>query len=112
MPCCYTNVPLPAPILTDNLTYSTERRLCAVRYVTNMVRNPIIRDFIAKLHGDGGGSRLTRSRKPSAITLTSRGLSYHQDGIGIRVLCFRCPLLRAEGATFIFGYFHPWLVRA
>lgn len=42
MSCCYTNVPLPAPILTDNLTDSTDRRLCAVRYVTKMVRNPII----------------------------------------------------------------------
>ncbi len=43
------SVLIPTPILTDNVTYSVERSRHLMRYVTQVKRNPILRDFIDKL---------------------------------------------------------------
>ena len=43
------SVLVPTPIMTDNLTYSTDRSRHLMRYVTYVERNPIMQDFIAKL---------------------------------------------------------------
>jgi hypothetical protein len=43
------SVLLPTPILTDQVTYSIDRSRHVMRYVTHVRRNPIMRDFIAKL---------------------------------------------------------------
>jgi inosine-uridine nucleoside N-ribohydrolase len=42
---------VPTPILTDQITYSIDRSRPLMRYVTHVRRNPIMRDFIAKLAG-------------------------------------------------------------
>jgi len=43
------SVLVPTPILTDNCTYSVDRARHPMRYVTQLDRNAIMRDFIAKL---------------------------------------------------------------
>ncbi|MGN6099927.1 MAG: nucleoside hydrolase [Devosia sp.] len=43
------SVLVPTPILTDNTTYSIDRSRHAMRYVTYIRRDPILRDFFAKL---------------------------------------------------------------
>lgn len=43
------SVIIPAPVLTDQMTWSTDRRRHAIRYVTYVNRNPILRDFFVKL---------------------------------------------------------------
>lgn len=43
------SVLVPTPILTDQVTYSVDRRRHAMRYVTHVHRNPILRDFFSKL---------------------------------------------------------------
>jgi len=43
------SVLVPTPIMTDNLTYSTDRSRHLMRYVTYVERNPIMQDFITKL---------------------------------------------------------------
>lgn len=45
------SVIVPSPILTDQVTWSVDRSRHPIRYVTFIDRNPIIRDFIAKLEG-------------------------------------------------------------
>ncbi len=45
------SVLVPTPILTDQVTYSVDRSRPLMRYVTHVRRNPIMRDFIAKLAG-------------------------------------------------------------
>jgi inosine-uridine nucleoside N-ribohydrolase len=43
------SVIVPAPILTDGMTWSVDRARHAIRYVTYVDRDPILRDFFAKL---------------------------------------------------------------
>ncbi|TPQ34204.1 nucleoside hydrolase [Bradyrhizobium guangdongense] len=43
------SVIIPAPVLTDQMTWSTDRRRHAIRYVTYVNRNPILKDFFVKL---------------------------------------------------------------
>ncbi|MBR0828140.1 nucleoside hydrolase [Bradyrhizobium manausense] len=43
------SVIIPSPVLTDQMTWSTDRRRHAIRYVTYVNRNPILRDFFLKL---------------------------------------------------------------
>ncbi|MBR0715983.1 nucleoside hydrolase [Bradyrhizobium liaoningense] len=43
------SVIIPAPVLTDQMTWSTDRRRHAIRYVTFVNRNPILKDFFLKL---------------------------------------------------------------
>ncbi|KJC59551.1 nucleoside hydrolase [Bradyrhizobium sp. LTSPM299] len=43
------SVIVPAPILTDQMTWSIDRRRHAMRYVTSINRNAILRDFFLKL---------------------------------------------------------------
>lgn len=43
------SVIVPAPILTDQLTWSIDRRRHPIRYVTSINRNAILRDFFLKL---------------------------------------------------------------
>ncbi len=43
------SVIIPAPILTDQITWSVDRGRHPIRYVTYVDRNPILRDFIIKL---------------------------------------------------------------
>jgi inosine-uridine nucleoside N-ribohydrolase len=43
------SVLVPTPILTDQITYSLDRNRPVLRYVTYVRRDPIFRDFIAKL---------------------------------------------------------------
>lgn len=43
------SVLVPTPILSDNVTYSVDRSRHLMRYVTHVKRNPILRDFIARL---------------------------------------------------------------
>ena len=43
------SVIVPTPILTADVTYSIDRARHPMRYVTQVKRNPIMRDFIAKL---------------------------------------------------------------
>lgn len=40
---------VPTPILTDQITYSVDRSRYAMRYVTSVRRDPILRDFFHKL---------------------------------------------------------------
>lgn len=42
------------PIMTDNITYSTDRARHLMRYVTFVDRNPILQDFISKLQTFAG----------------------------------------------------------
>jgi len=48
------SVLVPTPIMTDNMTYSTDRGRPLMRYVTYVDRNPIMQDFIAKLKKRAG----------------------------------------------------------
>lgn len=48
-PAWAPSVLIPAPILTDSLTYSVDRSRHLMRYVTIVRRNPLMRDFFAKL---------------------------------------------------------------
>ncbi len=48
-PAWTPSVLVPTPILTDQVTYSIDRSRHVMRYVTHVKRNPIMRDFIAKL---------------------------------------------------------------
>ncbi|RYE74323.1 MAG: nucleoside hydrolase, partial [Hyphomicrobiales bacterium] len=48
------SVLVPTPILTDNVTYSVDRSRPLMRYVTHVKRNPIMRDFIARLAARAG----------------------------------------------------------
>ena len=43
------SVIIPAPVLTDQITWSVDRRRHAIRYVTYVDRNPILKDFFLKL---------------------------------------------------------------
>lgn len=43
------SVLVPTPVLTDQVTWSTDRNRHLMRYVTHVRRNPIMKDFIAKL---------------------------------------------------------------
>lgn len=43
------SVLLPTPVMTDNVTYSTDRSRHLMRYVVHVERNPILKDFIGKL---------------------------------------------------------------
>lgn len=43
------SVLVPTPILTEQVTYSVDRSRPLMRYVTHVRRNPILRDFFAKL---------------------------------------------------------------
>lgn len=43
------SVLVPTPILTDQMTWSVDRTRHAMRYVSHVHRNPIMKDFIAKL---------------------------------------------------------------
>jgi hypothetical protein len=40
---------IPAPVLTEQMTWSVDRRRHPIRYVTYVDRNPILRDFFVKL---------------------------------------------------------------
>ena len=48
------SVLVPTPIMTDNMTYSTDRGRHLMRYVTYVDRNPIMKDFIVKLQKRAG----------------------------------------------------------
>lgn len=48
-PTWVPTVLMPTPILTDQVTYSVDRSRHVMRYATHVRRNPIMRDFIAKL---------------------------------------------------------------
>lgn len=48
------SVLVPTPILTDQVTWSTDRSRHLMRYVTFVRRNPIMKDFIAKLRRHAG----------------------------------------------------------
>ncbi|AWO91640.1 MULTISPECIES: nucleoside hydrolase [Bradyrhizobium] len=43
------SVIIPAPVLTDQMTWSIDRRRHPIRYVTYVDRNPILKDFFLKL---------------------------------------------------------------
>lgn len=43
------SVIVPAPVLTEQMTWSVDRRRHPIRYVTYVDRNPILRDFFVKL---------------------------------------------------------------
>ncbi|MBR0757910.1 nucleoside hydrolase [Bradyrhizobium jicamae] len=43
------SVIIPAPVLTEQMTWSVDRRRHAIRYVTHVHRNPILRNFFLKL---------------------------------------------------------------
>ncbi|MGY8662928.1 nucleoside hydrolase [Bradyrhizobium sp. UFLA05-109] len=43
------SVIIPAPVVTEQMTWSIDRRRHAIRYVTYVDRNPILRDFFLKL---------------------------------------------------------------
>jgi inosine-uridine nucleoside N-ribohydrolase len=43
------SVIIPAPVLTDQMTWSIDRRRHPIRYVTYVDRNPILKDFFVKL---------------------------------------------------------------
>lgn len=43
------SVLVPTPILTDQMTWSIDRGRHAMRYVSHVKRNPIMKDFVAKL---------------------------------------------------------------
>jgi inosine-uridine nucleoside N-ribohydrolase len=45
------SVLVPTPIMTDQVTYSIDRARHAMRYVTYVRRDPILRDFFTKLAG-------------------------------------------------------------
>ena len=40
---------VPTPVLTDSVTWSIDRSRHAMRYATMVHRDPILRDFFAKL---------------------------------------------------------------
>ncbi len=48
-PAWAPSVIIPAPVLTDQMTWSIDRRRHAIRYVTHVQRNPILKDFFLKL---------------------------------------------------------------
>jgi inosine-uridine nucleoside N-ribohydrolase len=48
------SVLVPTPILTSEITYSFDRARHLMRYVTHVRRDPILKDFIAKLAGAAG----------------------------------------------------------
>ena len=48
------SVLVPTPILTDQVTYSVDRARHPMRYVAQVKRNPIMRDFITKLAARAG----------------------------------------------------------
>jgi hypothetical protein len=48
------SVLVPTPVLTDNTTFSTDRSRHAMRYVTYVDRDAILRDFIGKLEARNG----------------------------------------------------------
>lgn len=48
------SVLVPTPILTSEVTYSVDRSRHLMRYVTQVKRNPIMRDFIGKLQKRAG----------------------------------------------------------
>lgn len=50
------SVLVPTPILTDQITYSIDRARHPMRYVTQVKRNPIMRDFIGKLAARTGSA--------------------------------------------------------
>jgi hypothetical protein len=50
------SVLLPTPILTDQVTYSIDHTRPLMRYVTHVKRNPILKDFIAKLQAATGNT--------------------------------------------------------
>ena len=54
------SVLLPTPILTDQVTYSIDRTRPLMRYVTHVKRNPILKDFIAKLQAATGTANARR----------------------------------------------------
>ena len=43
------SVIIPSPVLTEQMTWSVDRRRHAIRYVTHVYRNPILKDFFLKL---------------------------------------------------------------
>lgn len=49
------SVLVPTPILTDQMTYSTDLSRHPMRYVTHVRRDPILRDFIGKLENAANG---------------------------------------------------------
>lgn len=48
------SVLVPTPVMTDNTTFSTDRSRHAMRYVTHIDRDAIMRDFIGKLEARTG----------------------------------------------------------
>jgi inosine-uridine nucleoside N-ribohydrolase len=48
------SVIVPAPVLTDQMTWSIDRRRHAIRYVTFINRNAILKDFFLKLEAFAG----------------------------------------------------------
>jgi inosine-uridine nucleoside N-ribohydrolase len=48
-PAWAPSVIIPAPVLTEQMTWSVDRRRHPIRYVTYVDRNPILRDFFVKL---------------------------------------------------------------
>lgn len=48
------SVLVPTPVLTSEVTYSVDRSRHLMRYVTQVKRNPIMRDFIGKLRVRAG----------------------------------------------------------
>jgi hypothetical protein len=48
------SVIVPTPVLTDQMTWSIDRRRHAMRYVTSINRNAILRDFFLKLEAFAG----------------------------------------------------------
>ena len=52
------SVLVPTPILTSEITYSTDRARHPMRYVTYVDRNPILRDFIVKLQAATAAGKL------------------------------------------------------
>lgn len=47
---------IPAPVLTEQMTWNVDRRRHAIRYVTHVYRNPILRDFFLKLQAFAGST--------------------------------------------------------
>ncbi|QOZ69467.1 nucleoside hydrolase [Bradyrhizobium arachidis] len=48
-PAWAPSVIIPAPVITDQMTWSVDRRRHPIRYVTYVDRNPILKDFFVKL---------------------------------------------------------------
>jgi inosine-uridine nucleoside N-ribohydrolase len=55
-PAWAPSVIIPAPVLTEQMTWSVDRRRHPIRYVTYIDRNPILKDFFLKLKAFAGAN--------------------------------------------------------